>query len=68
MNIVPPLVMMLALNPAITREDHLEQTRVVSSGGSPVSAQIIEKLKTKLHPDCDLKVNGHNVSNLRGYR
>ena len=54
-NIVHPLVMMLVLNPAITKEQHLGQTRVVSSGGSPVASQIIEKLRDKLHPDCELK-------------
>ena len=56
MNLVPPLVMMLANHPAITKEKHLAGTRVVSSGGSPISALVLEKLWTKLHPDCEFKV------------
>ena len=47
--------MMMALNPNITKE-HLAKTKVISSGGSPLSPQIIEKLKEKVHPDCELKV------------
>ena len=56
MNLVPPLVMMLANHPAITKEKHLAGTRVVSSGGSPISSLVLEKLWTKLHPDCEFKV------------
>jgi len=55
MNLVPPLVMMLANHPAITKEKHLAGTRVVSSGGSPISSLVLEKLWTKLHPDCEFK-------------
>ena len=58
-NVVPPLVMMMALNPNITKE-HLAKTKVISSGGSPLSPQIIEKLKEKVHPDCELKVEESN--------
>ena len=32
MNVVPPLVMMLALNPMITKEKHLAKCEVISSG------------------------------------
>ena len=32
MNVVPPLVMMLALNPIITKEKHLAKCEVISSG------------------------------------
>lgn len=55
LTLVPPLVMMLAMHPAITRE-HLTGTRVISSGGSPISASIIDKLREKIHPDCEIKV------------
>ena len=49
----------MALNPNITKE-HLAKTKVISSGGSPLSPQIIEKLKEKVHPDCELKVKESN--------
>lgn len=45
----------MALNPNITREHHLAKVKVISSGGSPLSPQIIEKLRAKLSPDCELK-------------
>ena len=56
-NVVPPLVMMMALNPNITKEQHLAKVKVISSGGSPLSSQIVEKLMTKVSPDCELKVD-----------
>jgi len=55
MNLVPPLVMMLALNPIITKEKHLAKCEVISSGGSPISTQILQKLKQKCPEDCELK-------------
>eukprot|EP00092_Neocalanus_flemingeri_P018391 GFUD01019904.1.p1 GENE.GFUD01019904.1~~GFUD01019904.1.p1 ORF type:complete len:566 (-),score=147.84 GFUD01019904.1:456-2153(-) len=56
MNIVPPLVTMLALSPAITRDKHLSRVKLVSSGGSPVSTQILNKLRDKMSPNqCELK-------------
>jgi len=56
MNLVPPLVAMLALSPAITRDKHLSGAKVISSGGSPISAQIISKLREKMSPiQCELK-------------
>eukprot|EP00091_Calanus_sinicus_P003250 TRINITY_DN13412_c0_g1_i1.p1 TRINITY_DN13412_c0_g1~~TRINITY_DN13412_c0_g1_i1.p1 ORF type:complete len:201 (+),score=35.78 TRINITY_DN13412_c0_g1_i1:620-1222(+) len=45
MNVVPPLVMMLANHPAITRDKHLCRAKCISSGGSPISSIIINKLK-----------------------
>ena len=56
MNVVPPLVMMMALSPNITREHHLGKVKVIASGGSPLSSQVIDKLKEKVNPDCELKV------------
>ena len=56
MNVVPPLVMMMALSPNITKEQHLTKTKVIASGGSPLSSQVIEKLREKLQSDCELKV------------
>ena len=47
--------MMLAMNPAVTRE-HLAGTRVISSGGSPVSTSILDKLREKMKPDSLIKV------------
>ena len=56
LNIVPPLVMMLAMHPAITRDTHLCRAQCISSGGSPISSVIINKLKEKLSPlSCELK-------------
>jgi len=56
LNIVPPLVMMLAMHPAITRDKHLCRAKCIASGGSPISPMIINKLKEKLHPiECELK-------------
>ena len=56
MNVVPPLVMMMALSPNITKEQHLSKVKVIGSGGSPLSSQVIEKLREKINPDCELKV------------
>ena len=56
MNVVPPLVMMMALSPNITKEHHLNKVKVIGSGGSPLSSQVIEKLRGKLQHDCELKV------------
>ena len=57
-NVVPPLVTMIAVNPNITGEQHLAKVKVISSGGSPLNPQIIEKLRAKTAPDCELKVGG----------
>merc|ERR1719507_803022 len=46
---------MLALNPIITKEKHLAKCEVISSGGSPISTQILQKLKQKCPADCELK-------------
>ena len=46
---------MMALNPNITKEQHLAKVKVISSGGSPLSPQIISKLQSKLSPECELK-------------
>ena len=54
---VPPLVTMMAVHPNITGEQHLAKVKVISSGGSPLSSQIVEKLMTKVSPDCELKVD-----------
>ena len=51
---VPPLVTMLALHPAVTAA-HLASTRVVSSGGAPISSSILDKLRGKIRPDCEIK-------------
>ena len=56
MNVVPPLVMMMALSPNITKEHHMGKVKVIGSGGSPLSSQVIEKLREKVNPDCELKV------------
>ena len=54
LTVVPPLVTMLALHPAVTVA-HLASTRVVSSGGAPISASILDKLRGKIRPDCEIK-------------
>ena len=54
---VPPLVTMLAMSPQVSPAQ-LAGTRVISSGGSPLNPQIIEKLRAKTAPDCELKVGG----------
>ena len=56
MNVVPPLVMMMALSPNITKEHHLSKVKIIASGGSPLSSQVIDKLREKVNPDCELKV------------
>ena len=56
MNVVPPLVMMMALSPNITKEQHLAKVKVIGSGGSPLSSQVIDKLREKVNSDCELKV------------
>ena len=54
LTVVPPLVTMLALHPAVTAA-HLASTRVVSSGGAPISSSILDKLRGKIRPDCEIK-------------
>ena len=63
MNVVPPLVMMMALSPNITKEQHLAKAKIIASGGSPLSSQVIDKLREKLNPDCELKV-GRQVTDI----
>merc|ERR1719458_1360038 len=53
-NLVPPLVAFLALNPAITREQHLCRAITISCGGSPLSSQIVAAIRAKAGP-CELK-------------
>jgi len=53
-NLVPPLVAFLALNPAITREEHLCRAIAISCGGSPLSSQIVAAVRAKAGP-CELK-------------
>ena len=55
MTLVPPLVTMLAMSPQVSRAQ-LAGTRVISSGGSPISASVLDKLREKTRPDCDIKV------------
>ena len=47
--------MMLAMSPLVTPA-HLAGTRVISSGGSPISSSILDKLRGKTHEDCEIKV------------
>jgi len=53
-NLVPPLVAFLALNPAITREEHLCRAITISCGGSPLTSQIVAAIRAKAGP-CELK-------------
>ena len=46
----------MALSPSITKEHPLNKVKVIGSGGSPLSSQVIEKLRGKLQPYCELKV------------
>ena len=46
---------MLAMSPLVTPA-HLAGTRVISSGGSPISSSILDKLRGKTHEDCEIKV------------
>ena len=55
LTLVPPLVTMLAMSPQVSPAQ-LAGTRVISSGGSPISASVLDKLREKTRPDCDIKV------------
>ena len=56
-NLVPPLVTMMALSPAITRDLHLAKVKVIVSGGSALGPEVIERLRSKTGEDCELKVD-----------
>lgn len=48
MNLVPPIVNFLALNPLVTKEQHLSSLEMIASGGAPLSSIALDKFRAKM--------------------
>jgi len=48
LNIVPPLLSFIALNPNITREEHLSGVHTIGCGGAPIPKKVLDAISNKL--------------------